>query len=66
VTGYRLAEAGLESWQRIFSYSKNVKPASLLVGAGVKGISPAVKRPGCKANLSLPSGFKVENDWIYT
>jgi hypothetical protein len=46
--------------------AKNVNPASHLMGAGVKGISPAVMWPGCKANISLPSGLKVENDWIYT
>ena len=68
MTGYSLAEPGLESWQKqkIFFPLQKVNPASHLVGAGVKGTPPAVKRPRYKANLSLPSGIRVENEWIYT
>jgi hypothetical protein len=48
VTGYGLDDLGFESWQRqgIFSFSRNVYPASYLMGTGLGGISPVVKRLG--------------------
>jgi hypothetical protein len=33
---------------------------------GTRGSFPGVKRPGCKADPSLPSSAKFKNAWSYT